>query len=377
MKPIPLSHTQKWKPIPPLLPERQPSITFSDMPLDLKYQIIESCDAVSFLSLSKTCKLFHEALTCQYGKTIYLKLLMRGMCKQSWLIYKIQKIREKQRKWEEEQERERQFLYRHLLAPGADVFFDQMLPEKIFPAREILRNYKISAECPVALSKELYKIQETAQYFTKLFRSSSFDISEPQVWLNKERNLWDPALPPLSVLSDEDLDEAFYEFWLVLMLFKHPCLVRRWRLYLEGDDRIWLSECKAIFGYKITYDKAKEMKLTTIRIFVEKLVRDFVSSCHEFAHSKSPCSGLLDIDTGPFYITPHSNCLYLPCSQDMENYHLYIKAFMLRYSLPGIMLFLKDEISSGYHTLKHDAETFLEDERRKGRGAQWEHLTRS
>ncbi|KAF3090984.1 hypothetical protein TWF594_011821 [Orbilia oligospora] len=375
MKPIPLSHTQKWKPIPPLLPERKPSITFSDMPLDLKYQIIESCDAVSFISLSKTCKLFHEALTCQYGKTIYLKLLMRGMCKQSWLIYKIHKIRDKQRKWEEEQERERQFLYRHLLAPGADVFSDQMPPEKIFPAREVLRNYKISAECPVALSKELYKIQETAQYFTKRFRSSSFDISKPQVWLNKERNLWDPTLPPLSDLSDEDLDEAFYEFWLALMLFKHPYLIRRWRLYLEGNDRIWLSECKAIFGYKKTYDRAKEMRLNTVRIFVEKLVRDFLSSCHEFSHSKSPCSRLLD--TGPFYITPHSDCLYLPCSKDMESYHLYIKAFMLRYGLPGIQRFLKDEISSGYYTLKHDAETFLEDERQNGRGAKWEHLTRS
>ncbi|KAF3124855.1 hypothetical protein TWF569_001144 [Orbilia oligospora] len=339
MKPIPLSHTQKWKPIPPLLPERKPSITFSDMPLDLKYQIIESCDAVSFISLSKTCKLFHEALTCQYGKTIYLKLLMRGM------------------------------------SPGADVFSDQMPPEKIFPAREVLRNYKISAECPVALSKELYKIQETAQYFTKRFRSSSFDISKPQVWLNKERNLWDPTLPPLSDLSDEDLDEAFYEFWLALMLFKHPYLIRRWRLYLEGNDRIWLSECKAIFGYKKTYDRAKEMRLNTVRIFVEKLVRDFLSSCHEFSHSKSPCSRLLD--TGPFYITPHSDCLYLPCSKDMESYHLYIKAFMLRYGLPGIQRFLKDEISSGYYTLKHDAETFLEDERQNGRGAKWEHLTRS
>ncbi|KAK6521365.1 hypothetical protein TWF506_001586 [Arthrobotrys conoides] len=222
------------EPIPPLIPETKRPLTLAEMPIDLKYEIIESCDAVSFVSLSKTCKSFYDIFACQYGKTIYLNLLKHGMCKQSWLIYKIDKIRGQQRKWEEEQTRERKFLYRHLSAPGADSLFSQMQPREPFPLEEVVRNYKIPEEFPESLIKELYRIQETVQYFTKRFRSTKFDINGTTVWVSDETKIME--LPSLSDFDDEDLHEVFYYFWLALMLFRGLDIGPFWKSNLNDDD---------------------------------------------------------------------------------------------------------------------------------------------
>ncbi|KAK6525974.1 hypothetical protein TWF281_011017 [Arthrobotrys megalospora] len=273
---------------------------------------------------------------------MFLRVLKRKMCRESWLIYRVNRIRGKQYEWEERDSREREYLSRQSLAPGANSFPTKVPPEVPFPFAEVALKYQISEECPAFLAKELYRIQETARYFTNRFRSSKFNVNEQRRYL---------PLPSLLDLSEEELDRVFYEFWLTSMLFGKG-LCRTWHWGLRGNDTAWYSDCEAIFGDQNNYDRAQQDRIQTVQNFLQKVAGDLLTACHEYAQSLFVEPRLPNM--GPPYIRARLDCI--PCPKDEGNWPRYVYEFVIRYNLPGIQWFLDAGTQKSYHALKPETE---------------------